>query len=100
MAYFTEFCSFIAQLHSFNSSEMIHKQIPSVLIILKLSYFGKYSSLKMEVFLISGSWDQKIDSSLTNHEPLIPTLYHYEEGHRCIVGKLKDQKWSLEEHQH
>ena len=50
------------------------RQILSVLIISKLSYFGKHNSWKMEALKIFGSWDQEIDSWFTNHEPLIPTL--------------------------
>ena len=55
-----EFCSFIVQPHSFNSRQ-IDGQTLSVLIILKLSYFGKKQFLKMKVLQIFGSWDQEID---------------------------------------
>ena len=36
-------------------------QILHALINLKLSYFGKSNSLKMEVLQIFGSWEQEVD---------------------------------------
>ena len=41
---------------------MEKRQILSVQIISKLSYFGKHNSLKMKALKIFGSWDQEIDS--------------------------------------
>ena len=56
-----EFCSFIAQPHSFDSRQ-IGRHI-SALIIWKLSYFRekKNNLRKMEVLQIFGSWNQEID---------------------------------------
>ena len=73
----TEFFSFIDKSHSFNSRQ-INRQISTALIILKLCYFGKNHSWKMEVFWIFCSWDQKIHSWFTNHEPIMPTLWNSE----------------------
>ena len=67
------FFHFIDQSHSVNSRQ-IEKQILPTLVILKLSYLRKNHSWKMEVLRIFASWDQEIDSSFTNHEPLFPTL--------------------------
>ena len=58
---FTKFCSFIVQLNSFNPRQ-IDRQVSSVLIILKLTYFGKNNSCKMEVLQILGSWNKEIYS--------------------------------------
>ena len=55
------FVSFIIQSHSFNSGQ-VDRQISSVLIILKLSFFRKNNLCKMEVLQIFGLWDQKTDS--------------------------------------
>ena len=68
-----EYFYLIDQSQSF-SSRQIDRQIWTVLIILKLSYFRKKDSWKMEVLRIYGFWDQEIDSWFTNHEPLIPTV--------------------------
>ena len=40
----------------------------------KVIFKKKTSLQKMEVLQIFDSWDQKIDSLITNHEPLTPTL--------------------------
>ena len=72
-----EFFSFIDQSHSFNFRQ-IDKQILPVLIILKLSYFGKKVICEkfMVVLWIFDLWDQEIDSWFMNHEPLISTLLY------------------------
>ena len=57
-----------------NKDDLILFLIHLTLDRLKLSYFGKNDWWKMTVFRIFGSWDQRIDSLFTNHEPLIPTL--------------------------
>ena len=44
----------------------------------------------MEVFQISGLWDQEIDLWSMNHEPLIPTLTKQWSDKRYIV-KLSNQ---------
>ena len=59
--YLIEFCSFIVQPHSFNSKQIDRQTLP-VLIILKLSYFEKNNSRKMNILRIFGLWDQEIDS--------------------------------------
>ena len=72
----TEICSFIVKPHLFNSRQ-IYRHISFALVIVKLSYFRKNSSWKIEVLQIFGSWDQEIDSWFTNYEPLIPTLHSF-----------------------
>ena len=68
-----EFCYLIIQPHSFNSRQR-DRQVSSMLIILKLSYFGKNNPWKIEVLQVFGLCDQKIDLWFTNNKPLIPTL--------------------------
>ena len=48
-----------------------------VLIILKLSYFGKSNFWKMKVLSIFGSWDQDTDSWFTNQDPLPTDILTY-----------------------
>ena len=57
--------------------------------ILKLSYFGKSDSWKIKVLQIFGSWDEEIDSWLTNNEPLIPTLFFPESWRPIAVTGIK-----------
>ena len=68
--------------------DIIDRQIWPVLIILKLSYFGKNNFWKTEVSQIFGLWDQEIDSSFTNHKPLIGS-FHGRSPNGCHIKNLK-----------
>ena len=57
----TKICSFIVQPHLFKDRET-DRQMSSVLVISKLSYFRESNLWKMEVLQIFGLWDQETDS--------------------------------------
>ena len=68
-----------------------HQSISYFKVILKLSYFRKNYSWKMEVLQFFSLWDQEIDSWFTNNEPLIPTLHmnnYLNDSFKSIYGLL------------